>query len=94
MARFDVYTGVRGKGYLLDCQADLLDERETRMVIPLLPAGGLPRATRLNPLFQVGTEQVVMSTQLIFAIPRERLAEPVVSLADQHTTIMDALVCC
>ena len=91
MARFDVYPGARGKGYLLDCQADLLDHLETRVVVPLLPAAGLPAATRLNPMFEVEGTPVVMSTQLIFAIPVQHLAPGVASLAPQHVTIMNAL---
>jgi toxin CcdB len=91
MARFDVHVGARGKGYLLDCQADLLAHLETRVVIPLLPADGLPRATRLNPVFDIRGNQVVMSTQLIFAIPRERLSPAVTSLSDEHTAIMNAI---
>lgn len=91
MARFDVHPGARGKGYLLDCQTDLLSHLDTRVVVPLLPAEGLPRATRLNPLFQVDGCTVVMSTQLLFAIPRDRLSKAVTSLADDHSEIMNAL---
>lgn len=91
MARFDVYPGARDRGFLLDCQADLLDHLETRVVVPLLPAAGLPAATRLNPLFEIGDQTVVMSTQLIFAIPVRHLARRIGSLADRHDEIMNAL---
>ncbi len=91
MARFDVYAGSRGRGYLLNCQTDLLSDLETRVVVPLLLASGVPRATRLNPVFNVGADQVVMSTQLMFAIPRERLGSPIASLTEHHTAIMNAL---
>jgi toxin CcdB len=91
MARFDVYPGSPGNGYLLDCQADLLDHLETRVVVPLLPAQGLPKATQLNPVFEVGGEHVVMSTQLIFAIPAPHLKPRVASLEQHHPTIMNAL---
>lgn len=91
MARFDVYPGARGKGYLLDCQADLLEHLETRVIVPLLPAAGLPQASRLNPMFEIEGERVVMSTQLIFAIPMDRLGAKVTSLAEEHLVIMNAL---
>lgn len=91
MARFDVYSGAQGKGFLLDCQADVLDQLETRVVVPLLPAAGLPAATRLNPLFDIEGSKVVMSTQLIFAIPVQHLSRRTGSLAKQHVTIMNAL---
>ncbi len=91
MARFDVYPGARGKGYLLDCQADLLDHLETRVVVPLLPAAGLPAATRLNPVFTLEGTEVVMSTQLIFAIPVQHLDRRIGSLAKEHVAIINAL---
>jgi toxin CcdB len=91
MARFDVHVGGHGRGYLLDCQADLLSHLGTRVVVPLLPLDGVPRASRLNPVFRIGQDDVLMSPQLIFAIPRERLAAPVASLADEHSTIMNAI---
>jgi toxin CcdB len=91
MARFDVYPGARGMGFLLNCQADVLDHLETRVVVPLLPAAGLPAATRLNPLFEVESIRVVMSTHLIFAIPVQHLNGRVTSLARHHLEIMNAL---
>ena len=91
MARFDVYPGARGKGYLLDCQADVLDHLETRVVVPLMPAAGLPAATRLNPVFDVQGNRVVMSTQLVFAIPVQHLQSSVASLAADHIGITNAL---
>lgn len=90
MARFDVYQGSRGKGYLLDCQADLLAHLETRVVVPLLPAAGLPAATRLNPVFEVAGSAMVMSTQLVFAIPVPHLGRRVASLGRQHAAILNA----
>lgn len=91
MARFDYFRGARNKGYLLDCQSDFLDEFETRVVVPLLPSAGLVAASRLNPIFVIDGEHYVMSTQLIFAIPIERLSDRTGSLRQEHYTIMTAL---
>lgn len=91
MARFDVYQGTRGKGYLLDCQSDFLDEFDTRVVVPLMPEEGLFTASRLNPVFKIEGKKHVMSTQLIFAIPLERLGARQTSLANEHYTIIAAL---
>ena len=91
MARFDVHPGARGRGYLLDCQADVLSHLETRVVVPLLPATGLPTASRLNPVFEVAGLSVVMSTQLIFAIPVDHLSPRVTTLADENIAITNAL---
>ena len=91
MARFDVYRGATGRGYLLDCQSDLLDNLETRAVVPLMPLAGVPQATRLNPVFEIEDMFVVMSTNLIFSIPGHRLGKPVTSIRDEADAIMNAL---
>ncbi len=91
MARFDVYPGARGKGFLLDCQADVLSHLESRVVVPLLPMGGLPEAGRLNPLLTVDGTVHVMATQLIFAIPAHRLGRPIANQATDHDRIIGAL---
>ncbi|MEQ1551446.1 CcdB family protein [Sphingorhabdus sp.] len=91
MARFDVYSGARGKGYLLDCQADLLSILSTRVVVPLVPASGLPVTPRLNPAFRIEGQDYIMMTQQVFAIPRERLGKPVTSLEDEQGPIMNAI---
>jgi toxin CcdB len=91
MARFDVYPGAAGKGYLLDCQADLLSILSTRVVVPLLPRSGLPITPRLNPVFCIDGEDVVMMTQQIFAIPKKRLSTPVAELSMEDVTITNAL---
>ena len=91
MAQFDVYRMSRGDGYLLDCQADVLRHFDTRLVVPLLPAGDAPRATRLHPLFTVGDEALVMLAHLPATVPVRSLGEPLASLADEHVTIVNAL---
>jgi toxin CcdB len=92
MARFDVYRPASGSGYLLDCQADILDALNTRLVVPLLPPeqGPLP-IVRLNPTFRVGDEDVVMYTQFAAAVPTRELKLQVASLAAEDRTIMNAI---
>ncbi|AWK85615.1 CcdB family protein [Azospirillum thermophilum] len=52
MARFDVHRRLDGAGYLLDLQADILRDLNTRFVAPSLPLGEAPRpAAPLNPAF-------------------------------------------
>lgn len=89
MARHDVY---RGAGtYLLDCQSDHLTGLYTRCVVPLLPEGEVPKIHRLDPVFQVEGERVVMATQLGSSVPARYLRDPVGSLADRHDVISNAL---
>jgi len=74
MARFDVYANRAGVGYLLDVQADLISRLNTRMVVPLLPLDEAPTpAARLNPVFSVQGQQVVMVTQFMAAVPAGEL---------------------
>ncbi|MGY0709320.1 CcdB family protein [Azospirillum argentinense] len=49
MARFDVHRRLDGPGFLLDLQANILRDLNTRFVVPLLPPGEAPLAAkRLN----------------------------------------------
>lgn len=88
MARHDVYRGAGA--YLLDCQSDYLRGLDTRFVVPLLPEGEVPKVHRLNPVFSVRGERVVMATQLGSSVPTRQLRDPIASLADQHDVIVDA----
>ena len=76
--------------YLLDCQSDYLRGLDSRFVVPLLPEGEVPKVHRLNPVFTVEGERVVMATQLGSPVPARQLRDPVASLADQHDVIMNA----
>jgi toxin CcdB len=92
MARFDVYRQADGEGYLLDCQADILDMLNTRFVVPLLPPEEAPLAgARLNPSFRIEGHQVVMYTQFAASVPVADLGECVHSLAEEHSSIMNAV---
>ena len=64
MARLDVYRPANAPGYLLDCQADVLSDLNTRFIVPLLPpAYGPPIVKRLNPTFSIAEDTIVMYTQ-------------------------------
>lgn len=92
MARFDVYARSGQRGFLLDCQADLLSDLNTRFVVPLLLATEAPRpAKQLNPLFEVQGTAVVMVTQFAAAIPVRELGEHAGSLAGRQEQILNAL---
>jgi toxin CcdB len=92
MARFDVYRGGSGEALLLDCQADLLWQLDSRFVVPLLPLGFLANPfARLNPLFEIEGEHVVMVTQSAATVPARALGRPVATLATEQSVIMNAL---
>ena len=92
MARFDVYRSKdEGVRFLLDCQADVLGDFDTRFVVPLYRTEGARAASRLHPVFDVGDERVLMVTQLASAVPLRSLGPKVASLADKQPAIIDAL---
>jgi len=91
MARFDAHENREGPGYLLDCQADILRDLSTRLVVPLLPPEyAPPPSRRLNPILRVDGEPVVMMTHFAASIPRATLGPVVESLTSEDGTIMNA----
>jgi len=92
MAKFDAYGLRDGSGIVLDCQADLLGDLNTRFVVPLLFEEEAPRpAARLNPIFEVQGRRVVMATQFAAAIGVKELGERVASLVKEQDAIGNAL---
>ena len=92
MARFDVYANPSGLGHVLDIQADILSDLNTRTVVPLLPLAQAPTpAKRLNPIFEIGTTPHVMVTQFMAAVPRGVLGNPITNLARHDTDIANAI---
>ena len=91
MARFDVHRNPDGPGYLLDCQADILSELNTRFVVPLLPPEYAPLPSRrLNPSLNVQGEDMVMMTHFASSVPQSVLGPRVQSLLDRDSTILNA----
>ena len=74
MARFDIFENEGGSGYLLDIQSDILSGLNTRVVVPLLPKSSAPSpAQRLNPVFSIEGQALVMATQFMAAVPAGEL---------------------
>lgn len=92
MARYDVCPAPDGRGWWLDVQADILDDLNTRVVVPLLPPEDAPiPARRLNPVFEVEGQPVVMVTQFLSAVATDVLPPKAASLADRADDIGAAL---
>lgn len=91
MARFSVHRNRRG-ALLLNCQANILDNFSTRVVMPLLKASvSPPLFKRLNPTVTVEGEDYVLATHLLTSVPVSVLGEPVADLASEHHKIVDAI---
>lgn len=90
MARFDVYQ--MGKGFALDCQADIHRQLKTRFVVPMrLAAEGYPVKTGLNPSFHLNGVELVMITEFASAVFVSELGERIGSLDQHHPEIIQAL---
>lgn len=91
MARFDVYRMSDG-GFAIDCQGNQFDDIGTRFIVPLVPRGDGPAPNgRLNPIFDINGEPMVMTTQLATAVRTGELRTKVLNLEDQDTKITGAI---
>lgn len=92
MARFDICRDHEGQTYL-DVQASILSGLNTRLLVPLMPPDRAPTpAGRLNPIFVVNGDRLVMVTQYLAAVPTTELGPSIGSLigeADKITAALD-----
>ena len=92
MSKYDVFPDPSGDGYLLDVQTDLLSDLNTRVVVPLLPQLSAPKpATKLNPIFDLEDQPVVMVTQFMAAVPTGILKISVGKLDEEFEKITCAI---
>jgi toxin CcdB len=92
LPQFDVQNIKSGGGLVLDCQSDLLEQLDTRLVVPLIPTARAPTAAkRLNPIFLIDGKEHVMVTQFAAAVHRRELGEVVTSLRNHSFEIVGAL---
>lgn len=92
MPRFDIHRRLDGSGYLLDLQANILRDLNTRFVAPLLPLNEAPRpAAQLSPVFTIEGQLHVMVTQFASAVGVSELGSCVGNLLSEDTAILAAL---
>lgn len=93
MASLDVHVSPgRGGGYVVDIQADLLRQLNTRVVIPLLPRAQAPEPARsLNPIYVIGGADHILATQFMSAVRTIELGPAIGSLADRRDEIVRAI---
>ncbi len=78
--------------YLLDIQADLLADLQTRVVVPLIRLRSFGRrAERLHPQFTINGLDVVMATHLVAAVRKQALGDTVASLQDERDSVLNAI---
>ncbi len=98
MAQFTVYRNksARTKAtfpFLVDVQSDLLEDLQTRVVIPLSKLASLTRkpVSQLTPILQFEGESCVLMTPELAGIARSDLGAAVGSLAEQRHVILAAM---
>jgi len=92
MPGYDVYLNPSEKGYLLDVQAEIHGQLNTRIMVPLIPLALAPIPARtLNPLFELNGETYSMVTQYMAAVPVKVLKGKMFSVAERRTDIVAAI---
>jgi len=91
MAQFDVFRLPDGP-LVVDCQADLLSDLSTRLVVPLqaIDDGGQV-SPRLNPILMVGSERLVLKAHFASTVNARLLRHPIATLAEHAYVIKAAL---
>lgn len=90
MPRFDLFRD--GDDYLLDVQANTLEDLNSRVVVPVQRPEKAPRpGRRLNPAFDIDGRRYVMVTQFISAVPATELRQPFDNLSRYRDDITAAL---
>lgn len=79
--------------YLLDVQNDLLDDLETRVVVPLCPISAMKGQTlrTLMPALEIEGERFVMLTPQMAGIPKSELGAPVTRVEQYRFEIIAAI---
>jgi toxin CcdB len=95
MARFDVYTCNRKTThkYLLDVQADILQDLKTRVVVPLAEKkmAAHEKMDMLKPVIDIDGQPYTLMTTELAAIPASYLDQRVGSVENHRHTIVKAL---
>lgn len=79
--------------FLLDIQNDLLQDLETRIVVPLHPVSALQgQALRtLMPILEIEGERFIMVTPQMAGIPKSELGAPVTRVEQYRYEIIAAI---
>jgi len=77
----------------LDVQSDLLEDLETRVVIPMTQVSALKRKpiSTLTPVVKVEGGDYLLLTPQLFGIARAHLGAPVTNIAPSRKAIMASL---
>lgn len=96
MAQFDVYENQNSRTqelfpYLLDVQTGLLDDLQTRVVVPLSQLNNQKPISNLTPLLNINGNNYLMLTPQLAGINKKELGNAITNLADGRQDILNAL---
>ena len=92
MAQFDVYARVgRTKSYVVDLQADLLDQLTLRVVAPMVMSSTAVVISGLTPLIRFQDNEYIVLTDQLAAVSTLELQDHVGSLSADPDAIKQAL---
>lgn len=98
MAQFTVYRNKNARSkvtfpFLVDVQSDLLEDLQTRVVIPLSKAAALTKkpVSQLAPILEFEGEAYVLMTPQLAGIARTELGAATGSLMERRDAILAAM---
>jgi len=98
MAQFSVYknedrSSFKTYPYFLDVQSDLLDDLNSRMVIPLSPFSSVKgnNAKQLCPIVSIISEEYILLTHQLTSVPVSLLKQEITSLDSFRHEIISAI---
>jgi toxin CcdB len=94
--QFDVFEnpsarGRRERPFLIVVQSDVLSDRHTRVVAPLVAHSELQPLSRLNPTVEVDGRKFYFHPAELAHIPKDMLRKPVANLESERYRIVAAL---
>lgn len=95
MAQFDVYENTNTQSresypLLLDIQADILRDLNTRIIIPLTPLSGATKPLVFTPMIEIRGRKYRALFNLMASYPVAELGMGMTNLADSRSTLMAA----
>ncbi len=98
MAQFDVYLNPSKATrpmypYLVDIQNALLEDLDTRMVVPLTPLASNPNMLmkKLTPEIHIDGKAHLFMTPQMASVPKDILKQPIGTLANSRSVMIDAV---
>jgi len=98
MAQFTVYRNKNPRTrsavpLLLDVQNDLLDNLDTRVLVPLRPTvtAGIKRLQTLTPVLEIEGKSYLMLTPLLAGVPKSEIGTPIARVEQYRFDIIAAI---